>query len=94
MERKLIIDHIDGKKLDIVVPARSSAGHTLEIKKRGLPHMRRSGRGDVVVLLKLHVPDKISKADKKQLEAMKSNLNPSDQVQRIVDDASERRANE
>lgn len=91
---KITIDHIDGKKLDIVVPARSSAGHTLEIKKRGLPHMRRSGRGDVVVLLKLHVPDKISKVDKKQLEAMKSNLNPSDQVQRIVDDASERRANE
>lgn len=91
---KISIDHIDGKKLDIVVPARSSAGHTLEIKKRGLPHMRRSGRGDVVVLLKLHVPDKISKADKKQLESMKSSLNPSDQVQRILDDASERRANE
>ena len=91
---KISIDHIDGKKLDIVIPAGSSAGHTLEIKKRGLPHMRRSGRGDVVVLLKLHVPDKISKADKKQLESMKSSLNPSDQVQRILDDASERRANE
>lgn len=91
---KISIDHIDGKKLDIVIPARSSAGHTLEIKKRGLPHMRRSGRGDVVVLLKLHVPDKISKADKKQLDSMKSSLNPSDQVQRILDDASERRANE
>ena len=91
---KVTIDHIDGKQLDIVVPARSSAGHTLEIKKRGLPHMRRSGRGDVVVLLKLHVPDKISKSDKKQLESMKSSLNPDDQVQRILDDASERRANE
>jgi len=91
---KVTIDHIDGKKLDIVIPAKSSAGHTIEIKKRGLPHMRRSGRGDVVVLLKLHVPDKISKADKKQLESMKSILNPDDQVQRILDDAAERRANE
>ena len=91
---KITIDHIDGKSLDISIPARSSAGHTLEIKKRGLPHMRRSGRGDVVVLLKLHVPNKISKADKKQLESMKSSLNPDDQVQRILDDAADRRANE
>ena len=91
---KVTIDHIDGKKLDIVIPAKSSAGHTIEIKKRGLPHMRRSGRGDVVVLLKLHVPDKISKAEKKQLESMKPILNPDDQIQRILDDAAERRANE
>ena len=91
---KVTIDHIDGKKLDIVIPPRSSAGHTLEIKKRGLPHMRRSGRGDVVVLLKLHVPDKISKADKKQLESMKSNFNPVDQLERIIEDAADRRANE
>ena len=91
---KITIDHIDGKSLDISIPARSSAGHTLEIKKRGLPHMRRSGRGDVVVLLKLHVPNKISKADKKQLDSMKSSLNPDDQVQRILDDAADRRANE
>ena len=56
--------------------------------------MRRSGRGDVVVLLKLHVPEKISKSDKKQLDSMKTSLNPSDQLQRILDDAAERRANE
>ena len=91
---KVTIDHIDGKKLDITVPAKSSAGHTLEIKKRGLPHMRRSGRGDVVVLLKLHVPNKLSKSEKKQLDAMKDSLNPDDQLQRILDDAAERRANE
>jgi hypothetical protein len=45
-------------------------------------------------LLKLHVPDKVSKADKKQLDSMKSSLNPTDQLQRILDDAAERRANE
>ena len=91
---KVTIDHIDGKPLDIIIPPGSSAGHTLEIKKHGLPHMRRSGRGDVVVLLKLHVPEKISKSDKKQLQSMKDSLNPSDQLQRILDDAAERRANE
>ena len=89
----ITIDHVDGKKLDIVIPAKSSAGHTLEIKKRGLPHLRRGGRGDVIVLLKLHMPKSITKVEKKQLKAMKEGLNPDDQFQTILDDASDRRMN-
>lgn len=89
----ITLDHIDGKKLDIVIPAKSSAGHTLEIKKRGLPRLRRSGRGDVIVLLKLHMPKSISKAEKKQLKAMGEGLNPEDQLQTILDDAADRRIN-
>lgn len=89
----ITLDHIDGKKLDIVIPAKSSAGHTLEIKKRGLPRLRRNGRGDVIVLLKLHMPKSISKAEKKQLKAMGEGLNPEDQLQTILDDAADRRVN-
>lgn len=89
----ITLDHIDGKTMDIVIPAKSSAGHTLEIKKRGLPRLRRNGRGDVIVLLKLHMPKSISKAEKKQLKAMKEGLNPDDQLQTILDDAADRRVN-
>nr|AAF97202.1 DnaJ [uncultured marine group II euryarchaeote 37F11] len=89
----ITLDHIDGKTMDIVIPAKSSAGHTLEIKKRGLPRLRRNGRGDVIVLLKLHMPKSISKAEKKQLKAMKEGLNPNDQLQTILDDAADRRVN-
>jgi len=89
----ITIDHVDGKKLDIVIPAKSSAGHTLEIKKRGLPHLRRGGRGDVIVLLKLHMPKSITKVEKKQLKEMKEGLNPDDQFQTILDDALDRRMN-
>ena len=89
----ITIDHVDGKKLDIVIPAKSSAGHTLEIKKRGLPHLRRGGRGDVIVLLKLYMPKSITKVEKKQLKEMKEGLNPDDQFQTILDDALDRRMN-
>lgn len=88
----LNLEHIDGKQLTIKVPPYSNSGDTVEIKKRGLPASRGSGRGDVIVLLKLHMPKKIDKKSKKTLEGLKSVLGPKDLVQRIKEDAKERRA--
>ena len=88
----LNLEHIDGKQLTIKVPPYSNSGDTVEIKKRGLPASRGSGRGDVIVLLKLHMPKKIDKKSKKTLEGLKSVLGPKDLVQRIKEDAKDRRA--
>ena len=88
----LNLEHIDGKQLTIKVPPYSNSGDTVEIKKRGLPASRGSGRGDVIVLLKLHMPKKIDKKSKKTLEGLISVLGPKDLVQRIKEDAKERRA--
>ena len=85
------LEHIDGKDLTIKVPAYSNSGDTIEIKKRGLPRARGSGRGDVVVLLKLHMPKKVDKKSKKALQALQSVLAPSDALERIKEDARERR---
>ena len=86
------LDHLDDKSLDIKIPALSNSGETITIKKRGLPRQRGSGRGDVIVLLKLHMPKKISKATRKALNALKENLSPADAKQSILDDAVDRRA--
>jgi molecular chaperone DnaJ len=88
----ITLEHLDGKSLDIKIPAMSNSGETITIKKRGLPRQRGSGRGDVIVLLKLHMPKKISKATKKALSALKENLSPADTKQSILDDAVDRRA--
>lgn len=86
------LDHIDGKSLVIKVPANSNSGDTIEVKKRGLPRQRSNGRGDVVVLLKLHVPRKIAKSTKKTLESIRGELAPSDVNEAILKDAEDRRS--
>ena len=86
------LDHIDGKPLVINIPAHSNSGETIEVKKRGLPRQRGSGRGDVVVLLKLHMPRKVSKATKKTLQSITDDLSPADLMDSILDDAKERRS--
>lgn len=85
------LKHIDGKDLTIKVPSYSNSGDTIEIRKRGLPRSRGSGRGDVIVLLKLHMPKKVSKKVKKSLQELKDDLGPEDLIDRIIDDAQERR---
>ena len=85
------LDHLDDKPLVIKIPAHSNSGETIEVKKRGLPRQRSGGRGDVIVLLKLHMPAKLNKAAKKSLDSLRNDLAPSDVVQSILEDADERR---
>jgi molecular chaperone DnaJ len=86
------LEHIDGKPLEIKVPSHSNSGETVEVKKRGLPRQRGNGRGDVVVLLKLYMPKKVSKGTKKSLNALESDLSPDDRISSILEDARERRS--
>ena len=53
--------------------------------------MRGKYRGDVIVLLKLFMPKKVSKLVKKQLEDMRDSISPSDFKSAIRDDAKSRR---
>ena len=87
----ITLEHVDGKDLTIKVPAYSNSGDTIEIRKRGLPRNRGSGRGDVIVLLKLHMPKKVDKKSKKSLQELKDVLAPKDILERIKADAKDRR---
>ncbi|RJV01699.1 MAG: molecular chaperone DnaJ [Candidatus Poseidoniales archaeon] len=86
------IPHIDDKDLTIKVPAGTNSGDTITIHSRGVPSSRGIGRGDVVVLCKLHMPKKFDKSVKKSLEEIREQLSgASDIIDRILDDAEERR---
>ncbi len=87
----ITLEHVDGKDLTFKIPPYSNSGDTIEIKKRGLPRNRGSGRGDVIVLLKLHMPKKVDKKSKKSLQELKDVLGPKDIVERIKADAKDRR---
>ena len=68
------LPHIDGESLVIDVPAGAKPSETLLIHGRGMPHRRGRGRGDVTILLKLHVPEKFDKSMRSTLEEMRSSF--------------------
>ena len=89
----ITLPHVDGKELKIKIPVGTNSGDTVVISGRGLPSSRGIGRGDVVVLCKLHMPRKFNKATRKTLESIKDELaGGDDAIQRILDDAADRRS--
>ena len=69
----------------------TNSGETIEIRGKGLPRLRGSSRGDVVVLVKLQMPRKLSKEERKYLESTREDYTDDELQERIKDDASKRR---
>ena len=89
--KTITLPHIDGGELKIVVPKMTNSGETIEIRGKGLPRIRGSGRGDVVILVKLQMPKKLSKAEMKQLESTRQTYTEEELQEIIKQDASKRR---
>ncbi|HSG98449.1 MAG TPA: DnaJ C-terminal domain-containing protein, partial [candidate division Zixibacteria bacterium] len=56
----------------IKIPAGSQSGKTIRLKGEGIPHLRRYGRGDQIVVLTVWTPTKLTAEDKRLLERLES----------------------
>jgi DnaJ-class molecular chaperone len=55
-----IIENAEGEKMTIVVPEMCKSGTIDRVKGAGLPIFGRSGRGDLVVIYQIGVPEKVT----------------------------------
>lgn len=86
------LPHIDQKDLVVKISAGTNSGDTVTLRGRGVPSSRGIGRGDVVILCKLHMPNKFDKETKSSLNSLKGKLDgDGDLIDRILDDAKDRR---
>jgi molecular chaperone DnaJ len=54
--------------VSLKVPAGTETGKLLRVKGRGVPHLKGSGRGDLLARVKVSVPKKLTKAEREALE--------------------------
>lgn len=64
------VQTVDGE-VELKVPAGTQPGTVIKLKGRGVPHLRREGRGDHLVTVSVEVPKKLSKKQKKLLEELR-----------------------
>ena len=58
------------------IPAGSQNGTVFTLKGKGIPHFRRSGKGDELVKLTVATPEKLTKEQKKLLEELAATFEP------------------
>jgi molecular chaperone DnaJ len=64
----------DGREVSVRIEPGSQPGSIVVIKGEGVPRLDRGGRGDLHVMLGVHVPKKLSKHAKKLLQELEQEL--------------------
>lgn len=61
---------------EISIPAGTQSGTVLRLRDKGIPHLRRNGRGNQLVLVRVAVPTKLSREQKRLLRELGETLEP------------------
>ena len=65
---------LEDEPLKVQVPAGVQPGDTVVVNGKGIPHLNRNGRGDLIVVVQLGVPKKLSRKARKLLEQLQEEL--------------------
>ncbi len=64
---------VDGSS-KLKIPAGTQPGKVFTLKARGVPHLRKSGRGDQMVLINVDIPSKLTKEQRELFEKLAATL--------------------
>ena len=84
------IPTLEGKPRPVDIPAGTQPNSKFRIKNLGVSKLQRSGRGDIIVLAVIRVPDSLTKQQQSLMEELLISLEGSGDLQ---DDQDERGAN-
>ena len=70
---KISVPTVDGDE-SVSVPAGTQPGRVLRLKGKGVPHVRRNGRGDQLVILSVEVPRSLTKEQRQLFEQLAATL--------------------
>ncbi len=66
---------LEGEEIISISPGTQS-GTVLRLRNRGVPHLRQNGRGDELVLVRVAVPTRLSREQKRLLQELGETLEP------------------
>lgn len=71
---EIFVPTLDGKKAKLKVPAGTQSGSIFRLRGQGMHHLGRSSRGDQLVKIEVHTPEKLSAKAKKLVEELQEQL--------------------
>ena len=62
---------LEGEPLAVDVPSGTASGTVLRVRGKGLPGLRGGGRGDLMITIRIWVPERVSAEERKLLEELR-----------------------
>ena len=66
----------DGTEVAVEIPSGTQPGTVITARSQGMQHIGRRGRGDLHVVVNVHVPKKLSRKARKLFEELEEELAP------------------
>ncbi|NIM93511.1 MAG: molecular chaperone DnaJ [Anaerolineales bacterium] len=76
------IPTVDGEET-IKIPAGSQPGKVIRLKGKGIPHLRRNGRGDQIVILSVDIPRSLNAKQRELFEELSETMGTEAQPQEM-----------
>jgi molecular chaperone DnaJ len=70
---KIVVPTLDGEE-EMAIPAGTQTGETFRLRDKGVPYLRRNGRGDQITVVQVFTPTKLTSQQKKLLEELGKTL--------------------
>jgi molecular chaperone DnaJ len=67
---EISVPTVDGAEVKLRIPPGSQSGKTLRVKDHGVPHLRGSGRGDMLVHLRVTTPSHLTEEQRSLLHQL------------------------
>jgi molecular chaperone DnaJ len=88
---KIKVPTLEGEE-EVSIPAGTQSGNVLRLRDKGVPHLRRDGRGDELVLVRVATPTELTKEQKHLLRELGETLDPEtiwEEKSSLLDDLKE-----
>lgn len=64
------VKDLEGEEIAVKIPKGIESGQILKVKRKGIPHFHRLGRGDLLLVVNVHIPKTCTKEQKELIEKL------------------------
>lgn len=72
---RIRVPTLEGEE-EVEIPPGTQPGHVIRLRGRGIPHLRRNGRGDLLIVVQVEIPTRLTAEQRRLFQELARTLSP------------------